>query len=43
VSTPDRTSPTTSRSLWDQETLAWLTGVREQYDPTGMFRTVGLR
>ncbi|WP_433782253.1 FAD-binding oxidoreductase [Actinomycetospora sp. CA-101289] len=29
--------------LWDQETLAWLTGVREQYDPTGMFRTVGLR
>jgi FAD/FMN-containing dehydrogenase len=30
-------------ALWDRETLAWLTGVREQYDPTGMFRTVGLR
>ncbi|PVZ05889.1 FAD-binding oxidoreductase [Actinomycetospora cinnamomea] len=30
-------------ALWDAETLAWLTSVREQYDPAGMFRTVGLR
>ena len=30
-------------ALWDEETLARLTAVREQYDPTAMFRTVGLR
>ncbi|GAA4901151.1 FAD/FMN-containing dehydrogenase [Actinomycetospora succinea] len=30
-------------SLWDDATTAFLTGVREAYDPAGMFRTVGLR
>ncbi|GLZ47001.1 FAD-linked oxidase [Actinomycetospora sp. NBRC 106375] len=30
-------------ALWDGATLAFLTGVRESYDPDGMFRAVGLR
>ena len=30
-------------ALWDDATLAFLAGVREAYDPAGMFRTVGLR
>ncbi|MEJ2865743.1 FAD-binding oxidoreductase [Actinomycetospora flava] len=29
-------------NLWDDATTAFLTGVREQYDPAGMFRRVGL-
>ncbi|GAA4787951.1 FAD-binding oxidoreductase [Actinomycetospora chlora] len=29
--------------LWDDPTTAFLTRVREAYDPDGMFRTVGLR
>ncbi|MDD7939927.1 FAD-binding oxidoreductase [Actinomycetospora lutea] len=29
-------------ALWDDATAAFLAGVREQYDPAGMFRTVGL-
>lgn len=28
--------------LWDDATAAFLTRVREEYDPAGMFRTVGL-
>jgi len=30
-------------ALWDEATLAPLTAVREHYDPTAMFRTIGLR